>query len=569
MAALPSIAADFEVDGIAYYINYGGTSVSVAYNNYVGDVVIPESVSHNGISYSVTAIGGGAFMDCSNLTSVSIPNSVVEIKDTAFKNCTGLSSIIIPNGVEIIYSEAFYGCSNLTSIIIPASVMFIYNNSFYGCPDLTNIVVDSGNTVYDSRENCNAIIDTSDNNLIVGCKNTTIPNTVEMIEAGAFYGCSGLTSINIPNSVTIIFDCAFSGCSGMTDIFSNVKNPYYVYLGYNVFYDVHKDNCTLHVPRNTVSLYRECEQWNDFVHIVDDIYDGILGDFDDNGMVDVEDVNAAINIILKLKDIGDYPGIGDMDGNGIIDVEDVNAIINIILKVNTDDVDLPKAMSVAANYNDTGCDTILDMVQVWGAGNIFWHLVYIDEKGIMLSQKQDAGSYVVDYADINVMGDRADEIIDANGMIASNNPGWYLMIVTTSITDNKIKYDVQFNNPEVWMIGPITPMGYWAELEEGCMFSVPDQPDGEFVSPPFARSVPGGDGDGVRAFVKIPGYDWWKSEFMIYGSADSNGYIPIEYRGMGCDQNEPEELGGFGYRVAGNKGQRMYFNFTKELGKIE
>lgn len=222
-------------------------------------------------------------------------------------------------------------------------------------------------------------------------------------------------------------------------------------------------------------------------------------------------------------------------------------------------VTTPEAMCVAGSFNGNSWDTALDMVQVFDAANIFWHLVYIDDKGIQFNQEHTAGDFVVGYADINVGGDLADEIVDANGMIASNNPGWYLVVATTSVSGRKVVYDVQFNKPEVWMIGPITPLGAWSELEDGCMFSVPEGPNDDFISPEFAASVPGGDGDGVRAYVKIPGFDWWKSEFMVYDGV-------IEYRGMGPDQNDASS---FGYRVAGKKGQRMYFNFTTEQGKIE
>ena len=232
---------------------------------------------------------------------------------------------------------------------------------------------------------------------------------------------------------------------------------------------------------------------------------------------------------------------------------------NVHLLYSLAPVTTPEAMCVAGNFNGNSWDTALDMVQVYDGANIFWHLVYIDDKGIQLNQEHTAGDFVVGYADINVGGDLADEIIDANGMIASNNPGWYLVIATTSVSGRKVVYDVQFNRPEVWMMGPITPLGSWSELEDGCMFSVPDGPNEEFISPEFAASVPGGEGDGVRAYVKIPGFDWWKSEFMVYDGV-------IEYRGMGPDQNDASS---FGYRVAGKKGQRMYFNFTTEQGKIE
>lgn len=114
--------------------------------------------------------------------------------------------------------RAFQQCGNLTSVTISNSVINISNNAFNNCSNLVSIVVDSANTVYDSRDNCNAIIDTSTNTLIAGCKNTVIPNTVISIGNNAFYYRKGLTSITIPNSVTSIGEAAFSGCTGLTSI---------------------------------------------------------------------------------------------------------------------------------------------------------------------------------------------------------------------------------------------------------------------------------------------------------------------------------------------------------------
>ena len=170
------------------------------------------------IPNSVTAIGVGAFSSCSDLTSIEIPNSVTSISNYAFTGCTGLTSIVIPNSVTSIGKQAFGYCSGLTNIVIPNSVTEIGDNAFFGCDGLTSIIVEEGNPVYDSRENCNAIIETASNELIAGCQNSFIPNSTTAIGYTAFSNCDGLTSIEIPNSVTEIGDWAFWNCTGLTSI---------------------------------------------------------------------------------------------------------------------------------------------------------------------------------------------------------------------------------------------------------------------------------------------------------------------------------------------------------------
>ena len=164
------------------------------------------------IPNSVTIIGPAVFQCCSGLTSLTIGNSVTSIGDYAFNYCSGLTSITIPNSVTNIGDYAFNGCSGLTYINIPYSVTSIGKSAFSECSGLENIVVEFDNTVYDSRDNCNAIVQTQNNKLISGCKNSVITNSVTSIGDYAFNYCSGLTSITIPNSVTNIGDHAFSSC---------------------------------------------------------------------------------------------------------------------------------------------------------------------------------------------------------------------------------------------------------------------------------------------------------------------------------------------------------------------
>ena len=170
------------------------------------------------IPNSVTTIGG-----CRSLyDSAGLPKSVTSIIGGAFAGCSGLTNINIPNSVTTIGYKAFNNCSGLTTINIPNSVTTIKPYAFSGCSNLATISVASDNPKYDSRNNCNAIIETATNTLIAGCMNTTIPNSVTSIGQGAFSGYSSLTTINIPNSVTAISNYAFRDCSSLTTI--NIPN---------------------------------------------------------------------------------------------------------------------------------------------------------------------------------------------------------------------------------------------------------------------------------------------------------------------------------------------------------
>ncbi len=183
-----------------------------------GDIVIPSKVYDGSKELTVTSIGYGAFCGCHGLTSVTIPESVTSIGKRAFQYCMRLTSVNIPSSVTYIGDAAFYECLSLKSVNIPSSLTYIGDGAFKYCGGLTSITVDSGNMIYDSRDNCNAIIATASNTLIVGSNTTVIPNSVTSIGDYAFGECRGLTSIEIPNRVTIIGSYAFTGCMGLTSI---------------------------------------------------------------------------------------------------------------------------------------------------------------------------------------------------------------------------------------------------------------------------------------------------------------------------------------------------------------
>ncbi len=271
-------AYDFMEGGIAYDINADSISVtvtyerdpygnSVSYPNASGSLTIPSTVTHSGTTYSVTKIGGFAFRgssgftgtltipnsvtyigsyafyDCDGFTgSLVIPESVTYIDDFAFAACSGFTgSLTIGNSVTGISGYAFAGCSGFTSLTIGNSVTSIGESAFRACSGFSGsltipnsvsrigvcafsncvgfdrLVVAQGNPVYDSRDNCNCVIETATNTLICGIKTFTIPNSVTSIGDEAFHGCSGFTgSLTIPNSVTSIGWEAFCDCSGFT-----------------------------------------------------------------------------------------------------------------------------------------------------------------------------------------------------------------------------------------------------------------------------------------------------------------------------------------------------------------
>ena len=210
-----------EVDGVYYDLDSNTQTAKVtrdASGTYYGrvDIWIPSSISFNGVEYRVTGIGAWAFDNAVHLTSITIPESVTYIEESAFYNCSSLTSLTIPNKVHSIYDNAFQGCSKLTSIVIPKSVTYIGNGIFQNCDGLESIVVEEGNPIYDSRNDCNAII--WETRLMAGCKNTIIPDGISSIWLSAFMYCKGLFSIDIPDGVTNIGSNAFYMCRDLASV---------------------------------------------------------------------------------------------------------------------------------------------------------------------------------------------------------------------------------------------------------------------------------------------------------------------------------------------------------------
>ncbi len=245
---LTSVARAYDFTAVApsgqtlYYL-FNVTNVIVIYpgpgvGNYwsngtkpVGDLVIPDSVVYEGKTYAVGHIYSYAFIDCSGLTSVTIPNTVKTIGYFAFENCSGITSLTIGNSVTRIYTAAFHNCSALTSLTIPNSVTSIGGSIFRGCSALTSVTIGNSLTSVSNYAffGCSSLLSVTIPNSVKDIANyafencsaltsVTIGDSVTSIGNKAFYGCSSLSSVTIPNSVTSIYEKAFQNCSALTSV---------------------------------------------------------------------------------------------------------------------------------------------------------------------------------------------------------------------------------------------------------------------------------------------------------------------------------------------------------------
>ena len=228
-------------------------SITVAANNAVYDsrencnAVIEKSTSTlvlgcNGtkIPASVKIIGPAAFYDCKSLALVVLPEGLTAIGDNAFYNCTGLQELELPHSLTSIGNNAFYYCTGLQELELPHSLTSIGNAAFANCTGIKEVMiprlveyigegalgfsenallsVESDNPSYDSREDCNAIIETKTNRLIKGSNKSRIPSTVTSIGVGAFMSCTGVTEVDLPDGLTVIEGGAFIGCKNLVRV---------------------------------------------------------------------------------------------------------------------------------------------------------------------------------------------------------------------------------------------------------------------------------------------------------------------------------------------------------------
>ena len=309
----------FTADGITYKVTdadlkevqVGDGENAAVDKEFDGSVNINSSVTcpSSGENYSVVSIGDAAFKRCSRISSIELPNGILTIGEgafwglkvnsltipntvrnigaRAFWGCTELTSLSLPESVNSIGAEAFQSCHELTSINIPRSVESIGVGAFSDCYKVGEIIVDTNNSIYDSRDNSNAIIEKGSNKLIAGCKTTIIPNTVTAIGNAAFYQMfsegdyifleipnslttigdeafwnnNGLMSVSIPSSVTNIGSRAFANCAHLEEVYVYHADPLAISDAF--------ENCQyglqyLYVPFGSLQAYKAAKGWRGF-----------------------------------------------------------------------------------------------------------------------------------------------------------------------------------------------------------------------------------------------------------------------------------------------------------------
>lgn len=301
-----------QISGQAFYNCDGLVSIQIPQSvKAIGESAFADcsNLSTVNLPSSITEIEGGTFGWCTNLKSISLPDGLLRISQQAF-TCTGLTEISFPSKLTTIESSAFASCDGLEAILIPASVSSIGESAFWN-KTLKSIIVDAGNSVYDSRNNCNAVIETATNTLVFGCQGSFVPDGVEKIANRAFVGCEGLTSIIIPASVKSIGEFAFDTCpllasvtlneglqllgtqafcrcsaldmitlpstlteigqfafsgTNLANINSLIEEPFVIDA--SVFQSLYS-RCTLYVPDGTKANYQNVEAWKRFANIIE------------------------------------------------------------------------------------------------------------------------------------------------------------------------------------------------------------------------------------------------------------------------------------------------------------
>lgn len=287
-------------------VKYIGTE-AFEYTDKLFSLDIPESVEKVGwLAFARTGLkevvipasssnwldSDAAFQDNENLVKATFAPGTTAIQDRIFFGCVALRTIIIPDEVIYIGPGAFAGCEALTEIHLPASLQVLNNRLFRGCPlrsleipagvieiegsallgtSIAKLTVNPANTVFDSRDNCNAIIRTADNTIVAATAGAFIPASVDSIAQESFNELYGIRSITLPANLKHVADYGFMNLTNLTLITSLIENPAGVLEegAFENWYNDPHETATLYVPAGTLAAYRNDAQWNLFQHIIE------------------------------------------------------------------------------------------------------------------------------------------------------------------------------------------------------------------------------------------------------------------------------------------------------------
>lgn len=315
-------------DGLVY-------TGSVAYK-YKGAIPAGTSIT---LAEGTLGVADDAFDNCTGLTSINLPNSVIILGHGAFYGCSGLTCIEIPNSVTTIRNYAFKGCSSMTSVDIGKSVTTIGECAFYECESLSRVNI----TDLTAWCNINFAFDEnvhfSSNPLFYAhhlflngeeVKDLVIPDSVTSIGRATFYKCSGLTNVTFHKNITEIKYQSFDYCDSLETVTCLGTVPP-VTTSNECFSTTTYNRAKLLVPRQSIETYQTTNYWNKFVNI-EGYGSAGPGDVDGDGMLNIDDVTALIDILLSE---GTASGDADVNGDGIVNITDITVLIDMLLTVNS------------------------------------------------------------------------------------------------------------------------------------------------------------------------------------------------------------------------------------------
>ena len=318
---------DFTVNGLIYHYDKESPSYTVTVTGHTLsgsngslDLVIPETVTDEGVEYTVTDISDAAFDRCAVLRTVSVPSGVKQLKNRVFRQCYYLIAVQLPEGLEAIGTTdfqsamgTFHQCSGLQSINFPSTLTLIGRGAFSGCTslktaELPNSVTTLGSCAFDGCSGLTAV---------------TLSENITQIDLEAFRNCSSLTSVTIPKRVTYIGQNAFANCTNLTSVTVEATSAYSIHS--NAF--PLRTNATLYVPDGSKASYDAANYWKDFKKIVE----LKLGDVNGNGGLDIGDAVSIVNYLVGKPSETFIERNADTNDNGGIDIGDAVTIVNILV----------------------------------------------------------------------------------------------------------------------------------------------------------------------------------------------------------------------------------------------